>query len=126
MLAGNWGEVRLYVLLGLVIGALIYLNLLSKNATRLLQLVFRLINRLWKILIQMVSIALKIICLPFRLVYLSVAIPLGILGLVFNKTWWGIKFILNKVIGQPIRRGRKGIRRKLASIFPIFEYKDDK
>lgn len=107
LLAGNWGEVRLYVLLGLAIGALIYLKLLSRHATILLQLVFGIFNRIWNLLIRALKVTWKLTCLPFRLVYLVVAIPLG--------------FIVH-----PLRKLKRAIRKRLANIFPIFEYKDDK
>lgn len=115
LLAGNWGEVRLYVLIGLTIGAVLYLNLLSRHATLLLQFTFKLINRICKAIIDMFKFIWKVFCLPFKIIFLAVAIPLS-----FGKK------VLKLVIVQPVRKLAGYIRRRLSSIFPIFEYKDDK
>lgn len=43
LLFGNWGELRLYAFIGLVLGALLYYRLLSRQAVRLLTGLLRLV-----------------------------------------------------------------------------------
>lgn len=117
LLVGNGGEVRLYVLIGLTLGAVIYLNILSRSATSLLQLTFRTIHRLWRLFLRLLYIIWRIICWPFRAIYLVVAVPLGLVAGLLGK-------VTNMLFGKPLRSLKRSIRSRLSSIFPIFEYKD--
>ena len=117
LLMSNWGEVRLYVFLGLVLGAVIYLSILSRSTTSLLQLTFKTIRRLWKFFIRLLDFVWRLICLPFRFLYLAVAVPLGLVTGLLGK-------ITHKLFGKPLRSAKRSLRSRLSSIFPIFEYKD--
>lgn len=124
LLIGNWGEVRLYVFLGLALGAILYLNFFSRCTTSLIQLFFRTLYKLWGLLLAFLSLVWKIFCVPFRILYLAVVIPLGLGAQLAKKIGRGVRFITGKVIGGPYRWIKRGIRNRLSSIFPIFEYKD--
>lgn len=117
LLVGNGGEVRLYVLIGLALGAVIYLNILSRSATSLLQFAFKTVHNIWQLFIRLITLLWRVICLPFRAVYLVVAVPLGLVAGLMGK-------ISHKLFGKPLRSVKRSLRSRLASIFPIFEYKD--
>ncbi|SHF39020.1 spore cortex biosynthesis protein YabQ [Desulforamulus putei] len=124
LLLGNWGEVRLYVLLGLALGAVIYLSVFSRRTTSMIRWTFRALHQLWVWFIKSLSFAWRMLCLPFRGVYLLVALPLGFVAGVTGKVLKGTGTVLNKLLGSPGRRIKKGFKRRISSIFPIFEYKD--
>ncbi len=117
LLMGNWGEVRLYVFLGLTLGAVLYLNVLSRSTTSLLQLTFKTVHRLWKLFIKLLSSIWWVLCLPFRFLYLAVAVPLGFVAGLLGK-------ITQRLFGKPLRSAKRSLRSRLSSIFPLFEYKD--
>lgn len=50
LLLGNWGEVRAYVFLGLVVGGGIHLRWFSRTTLRLLQRLFRFLSRVYNCL----------------------------------------------------------------------------
>lgn len=124
LLLGNWGEVRLYVLLGLALGALFYLSVCSRHITRFIQWIFKMLHTLWRAFIKGLSVTWRLVCLPFRGLYLVVAIPLGIIFQMAGKVVQGVKFLLNKCFATPARAVKRSLRRRFSSIFPIFEYKD--
>ncbi|WP_242836849.1 spore cortex biosynthesis protein YabQ [Desulfotomaculum nigrificans] len=125
LLLGNWGEVRLYVLLGLALGAVIYLHFLSRRATSLLQWAFRVVHQFLKLLLKVFFFLVTAICFPFRILYLSIVIPLKMVAGITGKVIRGAGALVHKLVGKPISRVKRGIRGRLSSIFPIFEYKDD-
>lgn len=124
LLLGNWGEVRLYVLLGLALGALIYLNLCSRRTTTLLQWFFKAMHRLLQGLWKGALFIWQLFCLPFKGIYLLVAIPLSITLKIAGKVMRGGKWLLNKCLLSPGRKVRVSLRKRFSTIFPIFEYKD--
>lgn len=124
LLLGNWGEVRLYVLLGLALGALFYLHVFSRRITVIIQWLFKTLHRLWRGLLKTLLVSWRLICLPFRGLYLVVALPLGIIFKAVGKVVKGVKFLFNKCFVVPIRTIKRCIRKRFSSIFPIFEYKD--
>lgn len=124
LLLGNWGEVRLYVFLGLVLGAVIYLNFFSRGSTSIITWTFTTLYRLWNLFVRIIVFAWRMICLPFKGAYLAVAIPLAFIAGIGGKIFKGIKMVVNKVFGRPVRRVKRGLRNRISSIFPIFQYKD--
>lgn len=124
LLLGNWGEVRVYVMLGLALGAVIYLNIFSRRTTSILQWTFRTLRQLWRWFIKARSFTWRMVCLPFRGGYLLAAIPLGFVVGVTGKVLRGTRTVLNKLLGRPVRRVKQSFRNRISSIFPIFEYKD--
>ncbi|HMM22193.1 MAG TPA: spore cortex biosynthesis protein YabQ [Selenomonadales bacterium] len=71
LLLGNWGEVRLYVFIGLLTGVLLYYRLLSRSAVRLMIAVIRIIARIARavrlfFLYTFVKPVRWAVCLAFR------------------------------------------------------------
>lgn len=125
LLLGNWGEVRLYVLLGLALGAVLYLNLFSRRTTSILQWTFRALHQLGIWFLKVLSFTWRMVCLPFRGVYLLIALPLGFLVSVTGKILRGAGMVLNKLLGRPVKRVKQSLRSRISRIFPFFKYKDD-
>ena len=68
LLIGNWGEIRIYVFIGMALGAYFYVRLLSKKWKELIRKIFIWLN---KVLIK----AWKVISWPFRMVLSSFYSP---------------------------------------------------
>ncbi|SHH00747.1 spore cortex biosynthesis protein YabQ [Desulforamulus hydrothermalis] len=124
LLLGNWGEVRLYVLLGLALGASVYLNLFSRRTVSVIRWTFRQILQIWHGLIKGFCFVRRLLCLPFRGIYLLIAVPLGLAAGLTGKTIQKSGQILNKLLGVPYRHFKNACQRRLSAIFTIFEYKD--
>ncbi|MDA8235820.1 MAG: spore cortex biosynthesis protein YabQ [Clostridia bacterium] len=92
LLHGNWGEVRLYVLLGLGIGLGIYFRMFTRLTRRIIKTLARLIKKTLLFLLMIISF-------PFRLVQKIIIVPLGFIGLGFTRAarWVRPKARLNLI-----------------------------
>ncbi|ABO48669.1 hypothetical protein Dred_0119 [Desulforamulus reducens MI-1] len=126
LLLGNWGEVRLYVLLGLLLGAVLYLNVFSHLTTTMIHKIFKTLRQIWIGILKTLSFLWKMICLPFKGLYLLVALPLGFIVHLMGKTVTVSKRIMAKLFGGPMKKLKGGFWKRLVSIFPVFEYKNKK
>lgn len=123
LLLGNWGEVRLYVFLGLALGAVCYLNIFSRRTTVLIQWLFKTTLQIWVGLLKTISFIWRIICLPFKGLYLLVTVPVIFVSRILGKVLSWVKRIITRVFSKPIKVIKGGIWQRITSIFPIFEYK---
>lgn len=93
LLIFNWGEVRLYVFIGLVVGAVLYYNLLSKVfvmvITKVVQGIATFVTYLW-----------MAITFPFQLAKRIILIPLGIIGILLSKITKLVKKIAWFLVGR--------------------------
>ncbi|GAB6159251.1 hypothetical protein JCM39194_24510 [Desulfotomaculum varum] len=124
LLLGNWGEVRLYVLLGLALGSAIYLNLFSRQTVSVIRWTFRQILQIWRGCVKGFCFVWRLLCLPFRGIYLLVALPLGLAADLTGKIVQGSGKVFNKLLGAPYRRFKNACKRRLSAMLTIFEYKD--
>lgn len=89
LLFSNWGEVRLYVFLGIGLGIVVYIRYCSKN-----------ILTLWlnwlSFLVKSVKIIIVMSLFPIRLLKTLIAFPLGLISLLLFKIYTVIKPILKK------------------------------
>lgn len=85
LLVGNWGEPRLYVLIGVTVGALIYIKFLRRTVVRFL---IRMVSVVRKIL-EILSIILRFVWItvsyPIIIVRKIIVVPIGYLGMALSK-----------------------------------------
>lgn len=98
LLVGNWGEVRLYVFLGILVGLGLYLRWLSPVARRLLV-------GLVQVLVKLITIIVTVILWPFRLLRKLVLVPLGFLGMALHRVLSGGKRVTRRFVAAPVARG---------------------
>jgi len=117
LLRGNWGEVRLYVFVGLFLGAFFYYWLLSAPVSRFLRFKFQVVKKTWALLVRCMRLTCRAVLFPFRLVILAISFPLGFLGTLLNKASRKSKTAWYNVAGKRVERGlvraRAGLRRLL-------------
>lgn len=104
LLFGNWGEVRIYVFLGLALGFLIYIKYCSLKGQWVISKIFFSIYKMLKFI-------WKIVTWPFLIIYKIVLVPLGLLATGFYAVGKFIKKVLVK-----IKKKAKGIIKKLRSL----------
>lgn len=100
LLVGNWGEIRIYVIIGTGLGAYLYVRFLSKRWQKLIRTIFIFIIKLFTIL-------WKIISWPFKLVFKIILVPVGFIVS-------GVAACLG--LGH---RGMKSIGGKLVALIPF-------
>ncbi|OPZ73699.1 MAG: Spore cortex protein YabQ (Spore_YabQ) [Firmicutes bacterium ADurb.Bin456] len=105
LLRGNWGEVRLYVFVGLFLGACCYYWLLSAAVSRFLRFKFRVMQKTWQLLVRALGIILTAVLFPFRLIALVVSFPLGFLGGLLKKAGKKLRIVWHNLAGRRVGRG---------------------
>lgn len=75
LLFGNWGEFRLYVILGLGCGLLLYFKLISPIMVSALQKFYKILKKLWFWFMSLLAAIWRVITLPARMVVLVLGLP---------------------------------------------------
>lgn len=116
LLWGNWGEMRLYVLLGLGLGALLYFHFISKSVRKLVSIKFYILNKVWEVFVKAVQFTWKVITYPFRLCVLIIIYPFNLAGDLFKKAVARLKSLFYRLLGRRLEMGITGIKKKLARL----------
>lgn len=105
LLRGNGGEVRLYVFIGLGLGALVYFYFFSGPVKRLVRLKFFLLHRTWGILVRSVLLLWTALLFPFRLLAFLLSYPLGLLRDLLHGSARGLRTAFRRLAaGLGLRR----------------------
>ncbi len=105
LLWGNWGEFRFYVVIGLLLGAAIYLRCLSPYAVSLFNYLLLVIHKFFSWLWRILALLLAALCWPFRLLFTAVTVPLKVMGKMLS---WLV---------QPMKKLAKPITVKISKLF---------
>lgn len=116
LLRGNWGEVRLYVFVGLGLGAFLYYRLLSGAVSRLVRYKFLLLHKTWEMLVKLVLFLWMAVLYPFRLFVLIISYPLNFLRGLFKKAGRKLKAAFYNLIGRRVELVARRIKSKLSSL----------
>lgn len=116
LLTANWGEMRMYVFLGLGLGALLYYYLLSSTFSRLVRLKFYILYRVWRFFAKAVSFTWNAFLYPFRLAALLISYPFRYIRLVCLKSRRRLKTIVNKLTGGITLRISNAVKRITARL----------
>ncbi|MGI6227797.1 MAG: spore cortex biosynthesis protein YabQ [Peptococcales bacterium] len=95
LLIGNWGEIRIYVFIGMGLGSYFYIKFLSKRWQRISRKVFI-------FLIKIFGVAWKIISWPFKMIFKALAVPVGF-------TFSGLAICWN-FCGKSLKRIKERVR----------------
>jgi len=100
LLIGNWGEIRIYVFIGVALGAYLYMGLLSRKFQRIIRSIFvlllKIITKLWKAITWPIKMVWKIILVPVGFVLSGLSASFGF-----------------------IQKRLRGIGRKLKALLPF-------
>ncbi len=113
LLWGNWGEMRLYVLIGLGLGALLYFNLFSRPASRVIRFKFFILYKFWTLLRKTFLLLWMIVLFPFRLVIQILTYPVYLIKLLSKKAKGKLAVLFHGLAGGRIERGKRWIKSKL-------------
>lgn len=116
LLEANWGELRMYVFLGLGMGALLYYYLLSRPVSRLVRIKFYIIHRIYSLFVQIISFLWNAVLTPFRFIILLITYPLRVLRLFFKKTGRRVETGLKNFTGGIAKRSAGAVRQATARL----------
>ncbi|PKM81423.1 MAG: spore cortex biosynthesis protein YabQ [Firmicutes bacterium HGW-Firmicutes-14] len=121
LLVGNWGELRFYVLLGVIVGIILYIKLLSRIVVWGLTGLIIFIKKLVKYFLKTARFAWFVITYPFILAGNIVVIPIGYIGNIVSAAGRLAKRFIRKAVFTPFlnRAGsvRKTVRRVWHGLF---------
>ena len=121
LLIGNWGEFRFYVLVGALVGALLYYKILSHFVIDLLVNSFSFIRKTINLVFRAIKFTWFLITYPLFILKNIIIIPVGLLG----RAWSGITTFtgrhIERLITGPVKRQvrsvKTSVKQKLRSLF---------
>lgn len=100
LIIGNWGEIRLYVFVGIFLGVAIYFKLLSRSFIFLFRNLIILLGKVFDLLVRMFIFLWTAITYPFILIRNIIVIPIGFMG----KTLTGLSRSLTTTVNSVATR----------------------
>ncbi|KNZ68892.1 spore cortex biosynthesis protein YabQ [Thermincola ferriacetica] len=97
LLLGNWGEIRLYVFIGLLLGSTIYLKIFSSRVIKTILLIIKAIRTIKLEIVKVVLFLYRIVGYPVNLIRRVVLIPVGLIGSLLISIKTGIRRILSRL-----------------------------
>jgi spore cortex biosynthesis protein YabQ len=116
LLYKNSGEVRVYVFVGLALGALLYMQLLSSCACRILMRCLFITGKILNIVLAFFAFVWKIITAPIKIIYLIAAFPFRLLGRVYSRAGRAVKRIAGGFLSVFAGKMEKGLLLRLKII----------
>lgn len=117
LLKYNSGEVRVYVFVGLALGSLLYMQLLSRHAYRMLQRCLLILGRIIKFVVAVLAFVWKIVAAPFKITFLVIAYPFRLLAGVYSHVGRGLKKISGRFSPGFIRKVERGLLLRIKNIW---------
>lgn len=91
LLLKNQGDLRIYIFMGLTVGAICYLRYLSKYMLPVIAIFFRFIKKIIGLGIKLLNALSWLVGLPFRAVFLLMILPLNFGLKTATEVWFKIK-----------------------------------
>jgi len=116
LLRGTQGELRLYELIGIGLGAFLYFQLFSRAALRLFRLKFHIIHRTRVLVIKTLTWLWLVVTYPVRLLLFGLSYPYRLLKSIVSKTGRGCKTVWYRLVGRRIEQATAGLRKRAARL----------
>lgn len=110
LLIGNWGEIRLYVVIGVIIGAAVYFKLFSSGVLRAFRGIFHYLKRIIKFCLKIIGMVWIAVTYPFILVRNIVVIPIGFLSTLLAKSRQAWARLFGRIVAAPFYRLGKNVK----------------
>lgn len=110
LLIGNWGELRFYVIVGALVGALLYFKLLSHSVVDVLVNVFSFIRKTINLVFRAIRFTWFLITYPLFILKNIIIIPVGLLG----RAWTGASALTGRIVKRlitgPVKRKARSVK----------------
>lgn len=110
LLIGNWGEIRLYVVIGVIIGAAVYFKLFSSGVLWVFRGIFHYLKQMIMFCLKIIGMVWIAITYPFVLVRNIVVIPIGFLSTLLAKFRQALARLLSRTVAAPFYRLGKNVK----------------
>jgi spore cortex biosynthesis protein YabQ len=97
LLVGNWGEPRLYILIGAAVGVYIYIRFLRVIVVRFLRSVVYVIKKTLEILLKVLRYIWITVTYPIVVIRKVIVVPIGYLGMAFTKSKTSLKKLTKQI-----------------------------
>jgi len=104
LLVGNWGDLRLYVFIGIALGLGLYYELASDT---FMKVSFWVLRQTIRLAVSLAELLYRAVAIPVAFIVGLLIIPLGFLWRLFRAAWGRARRGLGKVqgIAAPVRSG---------------------
>lgn len=117
LLIGNWGEIRFYVWVGVLVGITAYLRYLSKLIIKVFSFLIYIINKTAALVLKILGILWMIITYPFIIIRNIVIIPVGFLGTTCVRGFRWINRIANRLAFSPAKLRLAAVKARIKKKF---------
>ncbi len=117
LLVGNWGEIRLYVVIGVLTGILVYSKLLSGLVIKTIRFIFFLLKKTISSLLKIGRFSWLVLTYPIVLAKKIIIIPVGYLGLAWTRAGHLTGYLFRYLITGPATRRALLMKSKLGQIW---------
>lgn len=115
LLIGNWGEIRLYVIIGVLIGVAAYFKLLSYGVIRVLGGIFYYVKKIIIFGARIIGIIWVAVTYPFILVKNIVIVPIGYLSATGAKARRAMSGLAGRTVVAPMSRAGRSVKTRVRS-----------
>lgn len=116
LLFGNWGEIRLYVFIGVGLGALGYLRWFSQITLKMLGILLKILVYIENIIIKFLQYLIIVLLFPLRIIKKIIVVPISFIGTILLAGRKRLAHLLRLWFGYPIKRGWESVKKRLRKI----------
>lgn len=117
LLIGNWGELRFYVWVGVLVGITVYLRYLSRYMLKVFGFLIYIINKTVAFFLKVLGIMWMIISYPFIIIRNIVIIPVGFLGTTCFRGFRWINRLADRAIFSPVKIKLSAVKTRIKKWF---------
>lgn len=110
LLIGNWGEIRMYVIIGVLMGTVVYFKLFSSRVIRVMQGVYYCFKTIVLYCAKIIGVIWMVITYPFNLLINIVIVPIGYLSMVCTKARQVLARLMVRAVSAPAARAGNSIK----------------
>ncbi|MFZ5632781.1 MAG: spore cortex biosynthesis protein YabQ [Bacillota bacterium] len=100
LLKANYGQLRLYVFMGLLMGAFLFVRLLGDCTYRMARWVLYLAGQFLRLLALFLYCLWRVVTFPFRIVFITVIFPFHLAGRLMGR----LGTLTGRLVGQPVNK----------------------
>ncbi len=98
LIRANYGQLRLYVFIGLILGAFLFVRLLGGVTYSLVSRLFYLAGRMLRLAALLLYYAWRVVTFPLRIIFITVAFPVHLAGRLLG----GAGKLAGRLAGRPV------------------------
>lgn len=98
LIKANYGQLRLYVFIGLLLGAFLFVRLLGGYSYRLVRWTFYVAGRFFRLAALFLYYLWRVVAFPFRIIFITLVFPVHLAGRLLGRAG---RFT-GRLVGRPV------------------------